>query len=83
MEETGSMQMNLNADQQRATRGKTPEDVMLSWYHLHQNLTAMVHYFREQPGERLAAALDATTNWAVISTGASVTIAFSLKGTMQ
>jgi uncharacterized membrane protein/uncharacterized protein YaaQ len=45
-------------------------------------VTAMVHYFRAEVTRANVwrQRLDTTTNWAVISTGASVTVAFSASG---
>jgi len=63
-------------------RGKLPEDVWsFRGYHLRSSefVTAMVHYFRAEISRAniWRQRLDTTTNWAVITTGASITIAFS------
>ena len=53
-------------------------------YHLRSSefVTAMVHYFRAevQKSNVWRQRLDTTTNWAVITTGASITVAFGSSG---
>ena len=63
-------------------RGKVPEDVWsYRGYHLRSSefVTAMVHYFRAEISRANVwrQRLDNTTNWAVITTAASITVAFS------
>lgn len=77
----------MNEDTEKAKnaedpRGKLPEDVWsFRGYHLRSSefVTAMVHYFRAEISRAniWRQRLDTTTNWAVLTTAASITVAFS------
>lgn len=77
--------MNEEAEKQKTDedpRGKLPEDVWsFRGYHLRSSefVTAMVHYFRAEISRAniWRQRLDTTTNWAVVTTAASITVAFS------